>query len=356
MRRKTRRLFIGPVAVGGDSPITVQTMTKSDTRDAAATLKQIRTAARAGCDIVRVAVPDAEAAEALIAIAKDSPLPIVADIHFDHRLALAALRAGVDALRINPGNIGSRAGVERVVKAASARGVPIRIGVNAGSLGKELLRKHGWPTAEALVESALGHAAILEDLKFRDIKISVKASDIPTTVAAYRLLASKCDYPLHLGVTEAGTVYAGTVKSAIGIGILLFEGIGDTLRVSLTGTPEAEVKAGKEILRSLGMLPGGAVVVSCPTCGRTRVPILPVVEAVERAIRKKKWDVHVAVMGCEVNGPGEARLAEIGLAFGSGRALVFKKGQPLKVLGLKNVVEDFLAEVESYMREKAPRP
>jgi (E)-4-hydroxy-3-methylbut-2-enyl-diphosphate synthase len=303
-----------------------------------------------------VAVPDAEAADALTAIVKGSPLPVVADIHFDHRLALAALDAGVHALRINPGNIGARAKVERVVKAAKARSVPIRIGVNAGSLEKELLRKHGWPTAEALVESALGHAAILEDLAFRDIKISVKASDIPTTVAAYRLLAKKTDYPLHLGVTEAGTAFAGTVKSAIGIGMLLFEGIGDTLRVSLTGTPEAEVKAGREILRSLGMLPGGAVVVSCPTCGRTRVPILPVVEAVEKAIRKKKWDVHVAVMGCEVNGPGEARLAEIGLAFGAGRALVFKGGKPLKVLGLKNVVEDFLAEVEIYMHEKAPRP
>jgi len=356
MRRKTRKLFIGPVAVGGDSPVTVQTMTKSDTRDATATLKQIRAAARAGCDIVRVAIPDAEAAAALTAIVKGSPLPVVADIHFDHRLALAALGAGVHALRINPGNIGARAKVERVVKAAGARGVPIRIGVNAGSLEKELLRKHGWPTAEALVESALGHANILESLDFRDIKISVKASDIPTTVAAYRLLAKKCDYPLHLGVTEAGTAFAGTVKSAIGIGMLLFEGIGDTLRVSLTGTPEAEVKAGREILRSLGMLPGGAVVVSCPTCGRTRVPILPVVEAVEKAIRKKKWDVHVAVMGCEVNGPGEARLAEIGLAFGAGRALVFKGGKPLKVLGLKNVVEDFLVEVETYMREKAPRP
>jgi (E)-4-hydroxy-3-methylbut-2-enyl-diphosphate synthase len=356
MRRKTRQVLVGPVAVGGGSPVTVQTMTKSDTRDAAATLRQVRAAARAGCDIVRVAVPDAEAAAALGAIVKGSPLPVVADIHFDYRLALASLEAGVHALRINPGNIGSRAKVERVVEAARDRGVPIRIGVNAGSLEKDLLRRHGWPTAEALVESALGHAAILEDLRFPDIKISVKASDIPTTVKAYRLLAKKTDYPLHLGVTEAGTRFAGTVKSAIGIGMLLFEGIGDTLRVSLTGSPEAEVRAGREILRSLGMLPGGAVVVSCPTCGRTRVPILPVVEAVEKAVRKRGWDVHVAVMGCEVNGPGEARLAEIGLAFGNGRALVFRGGKPHKVLGLGNVVADFLAEIEAYMGEKAARP
>jgi len=347
---------VGPVDIGGGSPVSVQSMTNTDTRDVRATVAQIRQLAKAGCEIVRLAVPDAEAARALKRIRGLTIMPLVADIHFDHRLALAALKAGADKLRINPGNIGSVQKVREVVKAARDRNVPIRIGVNAGSLEKELLRKHGWPTAGALVESALGHAAILEDLNFRDIKISVKASDIPTTVAAYRLLAKKTDYPLHLGVTEAGTAYAGTVKSAIGIGMLLFEGIGDTLRVSLTGRPEAEVRAGREILRALGMLPGGAVVVSCPTCGRTRVPILPIVTSVEKAIRKRKWDVHVAVMGCEVNGPGEARLAEIGLAFGAGRALVFKKGRPHKVLGLENIVEDFLSEIELYMGEKAPRP
>jgi (E)-4-hydroxy-3-methylbut-2-enyl-diphosphate synthase len=328
-------------------------MTKTDTRNPEATLGQIRALATAGCQIVRVAVPDEEAAEALKNFLARSPLPVVADIHFDHRLALRALEAGVHALRINPGNIGDRRKVEELARAAKDRRIPIRIGVNAGSLEKDLLEKHGRPTPEALVESALRHAEILEGLDFHDIKISLKASDVPTTVAACRLMAGKCDYPLHLGVTEAGTARAGSIKSAVGLGILLFEGIGDTIRVSLTAPPEEEVRAGLEILTSLGFRPEGPVVVSCPTCGRCRSDLLPIVEAIEAEIRRRNWNVHAAVMGCEVNGPGEARLAEIGIAFGEGQALLFIGGRPHKKIGFQDPVGEFLRELELYMEKKS---
>jgi len=352
MRPLTRRLFIGRVPIGGGAPVSIQSMTKTDTRDVEATLSQIRGLATAGCEIIRAAVPDAAAADALKAIVAQSPLPVVADIHFDHRLALEALKAGVHALRINPGNIGARWKVEEVVRSARDRGVPIRIGVNAGSLEKDLLERHGRPAPGALVESALRHAEILESLDFRDIKISLKSSDVSTTVEANRLMAGRCDYPLHLGVTEAGTVFAGSIRSALGIGILLYEGIGDTIRVSLTGPPEEEVRAGLEILRSLGLRSGGPMVVSCPTCGRCRTDIIPVVQAVEAEILKRGWDVHAAVMGCEVNGPGEARLAEIGIAFGEGQALIFIGGKPHRKIGLEDPVGEFLKDVEAYAMER----
>jgi (E)-4-hydroxy-3-methylbut-2-enyl-diphosphate synthase len=352
MRPPTHRIHIGRVPVGGGAPVTVQSMTKTDTRDAEATLGQIRALATAGCEIIRAAIPDAAAAEALKTIVSQSPLPVVADIHFDHRLALEALKAGVHALRINPGNIGARWKVEELVRAARDRGVPIRIGVNAGSLEKDLLERHGRPSPEAMVESALRHVEILESLDFRDIKISLKSSDVPATVEACRLMADQCNYPLHLGVTEAGTVFAGSIRSALGIGILLYEGIGDTLRVSLTGPPEEEVRAGLEILRSLGLRPGGPMVVSCPTCGRCRTDIIPIVQAVEAEIRRRGWDVHAAVMGCEVNGPGEARLAEIGIAFGEGQALLFIGGKPHRKIGLDDPVGEFIRELETYVTEK----
>ena len=358
MRHPTRGLFIGSVPVGGGAPVTVQSMTKTDTRDAEATLSQIRALATAGCEIIRAAVPDAAAAEALKMIVAESPLPVVADIHFDHRLALDALKAGVHALRINPGNIGARWKVEELVRASRDRGVPIRIGVNAGSLEKDLLERHGKPTPEALVESALRHVEILEALDFRDIKISLKSSDVATTVEAYRLMADRRDYPLHLGVTEAGTLFAGSIRSALGIGILLHEGIGDTIRVSLTGPPEEEVRAGLEILRALGLRSGGPMVVSFPTCGRCRTDIIPIVQAVEAEILRRGWDVHAAVMGCEVNGPGEARLAEIGIAFGEGQGLIFIGGKPHRKIGLEDPVGEFLKDVDIYMakKKKAPPP
>jgi (E)-4-hydroxy-3-methylbut-2-enyl-diphosphate synthase len=324
---KTRTIKVGNVEVGGGALVTVQSMCNTDTRDVAATLRQITYLVEAGCEIVRCAVPDQIAAAALSAIRADCPIPLIADIHFDHKLALTAIASGVDGLRINPGNIGGHNKVREVVAACTERNVPIRIGVNGGSLEKELLRKYGHPTAEAMVESALGHIRILEELNYDRIKVSLKSSDVRRTVDAYRLLAQQVDYPLHVGITEAGTTWAGTIKSAVGLGALLIDGIGDTLRVSLTGDPVEEVKVGWEILKSLGLREKGPEFVSCPTCGRCEVDLISVAEEVERQLHDLPKKLTVAVMGCVVNGPGEAREADVGIAAGRGEGLLFRKGE-----------------------------
>ena len=324
---KTRQIQVGNLTVGGGAPVSVQSMCNTDTRDVAATLKQIFDLTDAGCEIVRCAVPDHAAAEALGAIRIDCSIPLIADIHFDHKLALVAIEAGVDGLRINPGNIGDHNKVREVVAACAERAVPIRIGVNAGSLEKELLRKYGHPSAEAMVESALGHIRILEELNYDKIKVSLKSSDVRRTVSAYQLLAGQVDYPLHVGITEAGTTWAGTIKSAVGLGALLIDGIGDTLRVSLTGDPVEEVKVGWEILKSLGLREKGPEFVSCPTCGRCEIDMIPIAEEVERQLQDLPKKLTVAVMGCVVNGPGEAREADVGIAGGRGEGLLFRKGE-----------------------------
>ena len=327
MRRdETRRLLVGGVPMGGGAPVSVQSMCCTKTRDVPATLAQIRRLYAAGCELVRLTVPDAESAAALADICRESPLPVVADIHFDYRLALAAVAAGAAKIRINPGNIGGADRVRAVAEACMARGVPIRIGVNSGSIEKRLLERYGHPTAEAMVESAAGHIALLEDCGFHDICLSLKASDVPLTVAACRLAAERFPYPLHLGVTEAGTAYQGTVRSAVGIGALLMEGIGDTIRVSLTDDPVEEVRAGIAILKAAGLRRGGVRLVSCPTCGRTEIDLISTAKAVEAALADVEKPITVAVMGCVVNGPGEAREADFGLAGGKGEAVLFRRG------------------------------
>jgi (E)-4-hydroxy-3-methylbut-2-enyl-diphosphate synthase len=331
-------------------------MTSTDTRDVAATLAQIRQLAAAGCEIVRCAIPDQQAAEALTTIRKNCPIPLIADIHFDHRLALAALTAGVDGLRLNPGNIGARWKVEEVVRACRDRRVPIRIGVNAGSLERELLEKYGHPTATAMVESALGHARILEDLDYRELKISLKASDVRRTVAAYRLLAAQVDYPLHIGITEAGTTWTGTIKSAVGLGALLYDGIGDTLRVSLTGDPVEEVRVGWEILKSLELRERGPVFISCPTCGRCQIDLIPVAEEVERRLHDLPKKLVIAVMGCAVNGPGEAREADIGVAGGKGEGLLFRKGEVVCKVPADQLADVLVAEAQRLAEEDRSVP
>ncbi|MCL6638937.1 MAG: flavodoxin-dependent (E)-4-hydroxy-3-methylbut-2-enyl-diphosphate synthase [Firmicutes bacterium] len=351
-RRRTRPVYIGSVQVGGGAPVSVQSMTSTDTRDAAATAAQINELADLGCEIVRVAVPDREAAEALPLIRRAAGVPLVADIHFDYRLALQALKAGVDGLRINPGNIGGRDRVAEVVAAARHCGVPIRIGVNAGSLEKELLERYGGITAAAMVESALRHVRILEDLNFNDIKISLKASDVPLMVQAYRLVAEKVDYPLHVGVTEAGTVRAGTVKSAVGIGILLHEGIGDTIRVSLTGHPRHEIPVAYGILRALGLRRRGVELISCPTCGRTEIDLVRIAEEVEDRLRHVTEPLKVAVMGCVVNGPGEAREADVGIAGGRGAGLIFRSGEVIRTVPEDRLVDELIAEVGRLVQHK----
>ncbi len=344
--RISRPVVLGGVTVGGGAPVSVQSMTNTDTRDAAATRKQIDSLVQAGCEIVRVAVPDGEAARALPDILKDLPVPLVADIHFDHRLALAAIEAGVDGLRINPGNIGGSAKVAAVVKAAAGKNIPIRIGVNAGSLEKELLRE-GRATSEAMVESALRHVTMLENMGFYRIKISLKASDVPLMVDAYRLLAQKVDYPLHIGVTEAGTPFTGSIKSAVGIGILLWEGLGDTVRVSLTGDPVLEVRAAYEILKSLGLRRRGVELISCPTCGRTQIDLVRIAGQVEERLAGLDKPLKVAVMGCVVNGPGEARHADVGIAGGKGEGLLFRKGQVIRKVPESELVAELLKEIDN---------
>ncbi len=324
---KTRRIRVGNVPVGGGAPVSVQSMTNTDSHDARATVAQIRSLAREGCEIVRVAVPDAAAARAFARIRSASPIPVIADIHFDHRIAIACADAGADCLRINPGNIGGEARTIEVLRAARANGIPVRIGVNAGSVEKDILARRGGPTAEALLESAGRFVAICERARFTRVKFSLKASDVPTTVSAYRLFAKRYDYPLHVGVTEAGTLLSGTVKSAVGIGILLAEGIGDTIRVSLTAPPEEEVRVGWQILKCLGLRRRGVDFVSCPTCGRVSIDVVGIARDVERRLSRVSAPLTVAVMGCAVNGPGEAREADVGVAGGRGEGLLFAKGK-----------------------------
>jgi len=352
-RARTRPVRVGKVEIGGGAPVSVQSMTITDTRDVEATLVQIYQLAAEGCEIVRLAVPDAEAAEALAGIKPRSPLPIVADIHFDHRLALLALEAGVDKLRINPGNIGSRARTRIVAKAAKERGVPIRIGANIGSLSKATLRKFGRPCAEALVESALEDVKVLQDLDFHDLVISVKASDVPMVVDAYTMIAAQVTYPLHVGVTESGTAWAGGIKSASGIGAILARGIGDTIRVSLAADPVEEVKVGFEILKSLGLRTRGVQLVACPSCGRAEVDIIAIAQEVERRLARVDVPVKVAVMGCAVNGPGEARMADLGIACGRGMGLLFKGGKIIASLPEDRLVDALMEQVAQVAKEKA---
>jgi len=355
-RRKTREVRLGSVGIGGSNPVRVQSMTNVDTRDVAASLGQVRELAAAGCEIVRLAVPDEAAARALAAIRAGSPVPLVADIHFDYRLALMALAAGVDGLRINPGNIGGAEKVDAVVRAAAERGVPIRIGVNSGSVEKDLLARFGGPTPEALVESALGHVALLERRNFHDIKISLKSSSVRDTIAAYTLLSARVDYPLHIGVTEAGTLLPGAVKSAVGLGVLLYGGIGDTLRVSLTHDPVAEIGVAYEILRALGLRERGPEVISCPTCGRTEIGLIALAEEVQKRLRDVPEVFKVAVMGCVVNGPGEAREADIGIAGGRGVGIVFRKGEVVrKIRGEENLLPEFMKELDRFLAELRAR-
>ncbi len=351
MGRISRQINIGKVKVGGGAPITVQSMTKTDTRDVPATVAEIKKLEEACCDIVRLAVPDMEAAQSLGEIKKQVNIPIVSDIHFDYRLALEAIKQGVDGMRINPGNIGSKARIKAVVDAVKERGIPIRIGVNSGSLEKEILKKYGSPTAEALAESAFRHVRILEDLDFRDIKISVKSTNVMKMIEAYRIIAEKTDYPLHLGVTEAGTFKIGTIKSAIGIGTLLAEGIGDTIRVSLTGDPTEEIYVGIDILKSLGIRKNGIELISCPGCGRLEIDLMKLVKEVESRISNIDLPrpIKVAILGCVVNGPGEASEADIGIAGGRGKGMLYKDGKLLKSFKEERLVDELVEEIEKFM-------
>lgn len=345
LRQNTHQVWVKDVAIGGGAPISIQSMTNTPTEDVEATLDQIEKLAAVGCDIVRVAVPNREAAAALHTIVERSVLPVVADIHFDYRLALQAIEAGVHKLRLNPGNIGGRDRVQAVVSAAKAKGIPIRVGVNGGSLSKDILSKYG-RTPEGMVEAALSHIRILEEMDFHDIVISLKASDVPLTIEAYRLMASKVPYPLHVGITEAGTVRSGTIKSAVGLGAILSMGIGDTIRVSLTGDPVHEVVVAKAILRDLGLRAGGIEIISCPTCGRCQIDLAPVAEAVEERLGHLDVPLKIAVMGCAVNGPGEAKEADIGIAGGRGRALLFRKGKIIRQIPEDKLVDVLVEEAE----------
>jgi len=352
MSRKTRQIQVGEVPIGGGAPVSVQSMTNTDTRDIETTLAQVGRLEEAGCEIVRCAVPDMQAAEALAGICAGSRIPVIADIHFDYRLALRAIESGVAGLRINPGNIGERWKVEEVVRACADQRLPIRIGVNAGSLEKELLQKYGHPGPEAMAESALGHIRILEDLNYDQIKVSLKASEIRRTVEAYRRLASRVDYPLHIGITEAGTTFSGTVKSAVGLGVLLYEGIGDTLRVSLTGDPVEEVRVGFEILKGLGLRDKGPIFVSCPTCGRCQIDLIETAEEVEKRLSGLPVPLTIAVMGCVVNGPGEAREADLGIAGGKGQGLLFRKGEIVRKVPQEQLADALVEEAERLAAER----
>src|SRR2546426_5133328 len=356
-RRKTRQIEMGGVKVGGDAPITVQSMTKTDTRDVQATLLEIWALEAAGCEVVRCAVPVREAAEKLGEIKRQIRIPLVADIHFNYKLALLALEQGVDGLRLNPGNIGGKRFVQEVVNVAKDKRIPVRIGVNAGSLEKDLLARYNGPTPEGMVESALRHIRILEDLNYPEMKVSLKASDPLMMIEAYRMLADKVDYPFHLGVTEAGTPTVGTIKSAVGLGTLLAEGVGDTIRVSLAADPVEEVRVGREILRSLGLKKDGMTFVACPSCGRADVDLVGLAKAVEeRMAPYRTMNIHVAVMGCEVNGPGEARAADLGVAGGKGIGLIFKKGEIIRKVPEAEIVDALMDEVKKLAAEKQAGP
>ena len=345
-RRISRPINIGGVTIGGNAPIVVQSMAKTDTRDAIGTIRQIRQLERCGCQIVRVAVPDREAADALPAIKKAIHIPLIADIHFDHRLALAAIDAGVDGLRLNPGNIRDPQHIKKVVLAAKRREIPIRIGVNAGSLPPT--DDASKTTVERMVDAAMGEIDLLESLDFGLIKVSLKAFDVPETIAANRLIAKRMPYPIHLGITEAGTPKRGAIRSAVGIGIILYEGIGDTIRVSLTGDPREEVVAGYEILKSLDLSQHGPTLVSCPTCGRTEINVVALANAVERRLAKIEKPVKVAVMGCVVNGPGEAKNADVGIACGKGKGIIFSKGKQVRTVAESDFLDALMEEIEKF--------
>jgi (E)-4-hydroxy-3-methylbut-2-enyl-diphosphate synthase len=347
-RRKSRAVMVGGVQIGGNAPISVQTMTKTKTADVKATLEQIHRCHEAGVDIVRVTINDKHAAEAIADIVKGSPVPLVADIHFNHIFALKALEAGIAKVRINPGNIGSKERIHEVLSKAKEREVPIRIGVNSGSLEEDILEKHGYPTPEALFESAMRHAEIAADFGFDDVVISVKSTDVRLMIEAYRMLAERTDYPLHLGVTEAGTTRVGTIKSAVGIGTLLAEGIGDTIRVSLTDEPEKEVEVGKEILRSLGLAQRSVEIIACPTCGRLEVDLFSITNQLEEAVKGIKKPVKVALLGCVVNGPGEASEADIGIAAGKGVAILYRKGEVVRKIKEEEIVPALLEEIQNF--------
>ena len=342
----TKQIMVGGVPIGGGAPVTIQSMTNTRTDDVEATLHQIRTLAAAGCEIIRVAVPDMAAAKAVGKIKEDSPIPVVVDIHFDYKLALEAIAAGADKVRINPGNIGGADHVKAVAQACAQRGVPIRIGVNGGSLEKPLLAKYRGVCPEAMVESAFGHIRLLNQFDFDDICVSLKSSSVPMTMEAYQLMSQASDYPLHIGVTEAGTVRMGTLKSAVGIGGLLALGIGDTMRVSLSADPVEEVYAAKEILKAAGVRREGAELVSCPTCGRTRIDLIALANEVEERLKTVDKPITVAVMGCVVNGPGEASAADCGIAGGVGEGLLFKKGQIVKKVPQEQLVDELFALIE----------
>lgn len=345
-RRNSRKVKVRDIYVGGDAPITIQSMTNVRTSNVNEVLAQMNELHKAGCEIIRCAVLDMNDAEALKEITEKSPMPVVADIHFDYKLALKAIENGVSALRINPGNIGGIDRITKVAEACKAKNIPIRIGVNSGSVEKDILKKYGKPTAEGLVESALRNVKILEDLDFFDIVISIKSSNVQMMIEAYRLIADKCDYPLHLGVTESGTVFKGTIKSSVGIGTLLAEGIGDTIRVSLTSDPVEEIKVASEILKSLGLKKSGVEFVSCPTCGRTQVNLIKIAEEVEKKLENCKKQIKVAVMGCVVNGPGEAREADIGIAGGRGEGIIFRKGEIVRKVKEDQLIDALMEEIE----------
>ena len=351
-RKPTRQIDVGGVKIGGDAPISVQSMTVGDTRDVAATLSEINTLADAGCELVRVAVVDQEAADALGAIRAQSPIPLIADIHFDYRLALTAVASGIDCLRLNPGNIGAEHKVREVVAACKDKGVPIRIGVNGGSLEADLLEQYGYPTAEAMVASGLRHVRILEDLDFFDIKVSLKASNPTLMIDAYRLFARQSDYPLHLGVTEAGTLQTGSVKSAVAMGILLAEGIGDTLRVSLSADPAEEVRVGFEILKSLGLRHRGVNVIACPTCGRLEIDVVKIAQEVENRLAHIKEPLDVAILGCVVNGIGEGKEADIGIAGGRDHGILFKEGRLVRKVPEDELIELLVSQATAMAEAK----
>ena len=345
----TRKIRIGNRYIGGGEPILIQSMTNTRTQDKAGTIEQIKRLEAAGCDIIRIAVPDMEAAEAVKDIKNKISIPLVADIHFDYRLAIQSIINGADKIRINPGNIGDNERVKKVIDAAKERGIPIRIGINSGSLEKEILEKYGSPTADALVESALKNVRLVESMDFSDIVISIKSSDVLLTIDSYIKASKAANYPLHLGITEAGTLLAGSVKSSVGLGILLYNGIGDTIRVSLTGDPAEEIYAAKEILKSLKLIKEGIEIISCPTCGRTCVDLIRITEEVEKRIKgiEAKKPMKVAIMGCAVNGPGEAKEADLGIAGGQGEFLLFLKGKTVRKIPQENVIEELIKEIEA---------
>ncbi len=350
-KKETRQIQIGNVKIGGCAPISVQSMTNTYTQDIPATISQIKQLEEAGCEVVRVAVPDMEAAKAVSSIKENISIPLIADVHFDHRLAIASANAGADGLRINPGNIGGGKKVKAVVDCAKEYNIPIRIGINSGSLEKDIQKKHTGVTAEAMVESAIRNIELLQSFDFEQIKVSIKASDVPRTIESYRMLSRKTDFPLHVGVTEAGGLYPGIVKSAIGIGILLAEGIGDTIRVSLTRDPVEEVRVGYEILKALDIRRHGPDIISCPTCGRCNINLFDILEKVEQAIMLKPLPIKLAIMGCVVNGPGEAKEADIGIAGGDGTGVLFKKGIVIKKFPQEQLVDVLLEEIEKFEKQ-----